>query len=127
MALSRRTSGLIWLAVYLTLLAGIAAGTIVARNRLIRDLSSPEQLASWDRWRETAATQDGRHGPVQRVVPPSSEPPMLIELRDHFPMILAASVVFPGVILGFLMFVLRGVLRQSAEKKSATDCADYED
>lgn len=127
MAPSRRTSDSIWLASYVALLAGLAAGTIAVRNQQIRVLSSRDQRASWDSWRETAAKQDGSHGPVEREVPPSAEPPMLVLLRDHFPMILVASVLFPGLILGFLLLMIRGVIRQSAEKKSATDFVDSAD
>ena len=111
MTSARRSTGWIWLAVYLALLAGIAAGTIVARNQLIVELSSPEERASWMTWRTEADKQAGTHSPVPRV----SEPPMLELLRDHFPLILAASLIFPGVILGFLLLALRGVIQRDGD------------
>jgi len=123
MASSRRSTGWIWLAVYLALLAGIAAGTVFAHNKLIVELSSPEERASWMTWRAEADKQADTHSPVPRV----SEPPMLEMLRDHFPLILAFTLLIPGVLLGFLMLALRGVIQQSAEPRSSTDCADFTD
>ena len=52
-------------------------------------------------------------------MPPTDEPPMLMMMRDNFPVVLGASVFFPAIILGFLLAVLRGVLLQSESRPQA--------
>lgn len=110
----------LWLAVYLAVLVGIGAYTIHLRNKMFSDETEiAEEQESYRQWLELAKTQNGSTGPVQRTVPTSSELPMLVLMRDHFAVILGASIVFPAIILGFLLLVLHGVLRQSLEGKTS--------
>lgn len=103
----------IWLATYIAILVAIAAVTVHLRERIISDgPEAAKDQQSWEAWREAAAKEDGSHGPVQRAVPPSDEPPMRVLMRDHFGTILGASIIFPAIILGFLLMVLRGVIQQ---------------
>ncbi|HEV2969796.1 MAG TPA: hypothetical protein VGY55_07385 [Pirellulales bacterium] len=105
-----------WIVIYLTAIGAIAIYTVHVRNQMLADakgIAKDEQ--SWQDWREAASKQDGINGPVERVLPPSTEPPMLMLMRDHFGVILGASVVFPGIILGFLMLVARGVLMRAID------------
>jgi hypothetical protein len=85
------------------------------RKSMIEQLDQPEQLESWQEWRAAAAKQDGTRGPVAREIPRSGLPPMLLMMRDNFPAIFFAATVFPAIILGFFLLVLRGVLRQSGK------------
>jgi hypothetical protein len=101
---------------YLTMVAGIAGWVLYERTSLIAQLEQPSQIESWQQWRAAAAKDDGRHGPVAREVPRSTEPPMLRLMRDNFPAILFAATVFPAIIIGFFLLMLRGVLKQSREK-----------
>lgn len=43
---------------------------------------------------------------------------MVVLMRDHFATILGASILFPAIILGFLIIVLRGVWQQSQNHQS---------
>ncbi len=111
-------SSLIWAAVYVGLLAGIAVGMFSLRDKLVDQ--NRQERASWEAFREdTAAQRRAKTGPVEHTVPPSEEPPMLVLMRDHFPTMFVAALVLPAIILGFLMLVTRGVIRQSAERKAA--------
>ena len=101
------------LAVYVAVLAGIVIWVLHKRESMLAQLDQPAQIEGWQEWRAAAAKQDGTHGPVAREVPRSDEPPMLMMMRDNFPAIFFAATVFPAIILGFFLLVLRGVLRQS--------------
>jgi hypothetical protein len=110
----------LWLAIYVAVLVAIAACTIHLRQRFLADdAEAAKDRQSWQQWREEAAKQDGSRGPVQRAVPPSAEPPMVVLMRDHFATILGASIVFPAIIIGFVLIVLRGVVKQSREPENS--------
>ena len=110
----------LWLAVYLAVLIGIGVYVIHMRNQMLsNEAGIAEEQESYRQWLEVAKTQTGANGPVQRTVPKSSELPMLVLMRDHFAVILGASIVFPAIILGFLLLVLHGVLRQSRDRKAS--------
>lgn len=109
----------LWLAIYVAVLVAIGAYTVLLRDRILTDdAEAARDQQSWQAWRKEAAKQDGSTGPVQREVPPSAEPPMVVLMRDHFATILGASIIFPAIILGFLIIVLRGVWQQSQNRES---------
>jgi hypothetical protein len=108
----------LWLAFYVAVLVAIAACTFHLRQRFLADdVEAAKDQRSWQQWREEAAKQDGSRGPVQRAVPPTTEPPMVVLMRDHFATILGASIIFPAIILGFLLMVLRGVIQQAEDSR----------
>jgi len=107
------------LAVYVMTIAGIGLWVLHVRKAVIAQLEDPSQLKSWQAWRAEAAAQDGMHGPVEREVPRSDVPPMLLMMRDNFPAIFFGATFFPAIILGFFLLVLRGVLRQSGSPPPA--------
>ena len=78
-----------WIAGYALLLITIVACSFAIRSNILSEMSTPAAESEWNRWRAEAAKQDGSTGPVQRTVPKSSEPPLLILMRDYF----AASLV----------------------------------
>jgi hypothetical protein len=107
----------LWVGVYLAVLIGIGVGMVRLRQQVLAT-DYDQQVAQWQKWRDEAARQDGRSGPVQREVPRTEEPPMYLLMRDHFPVIFAGSILFPAVILGFFMGVAYGVLQQASEPKA---------
>jgi hypothetical protein len=109
------TSLWLWLAVYVATLAGIAIFTIHLRDATLADDAQTRQ--SWQQWRQAEVKREAEPGPIQRAPPKSREPPMVVLLRDNFGVILVASVVFPGIILGFLMIIVRGVVRETLDRK----------
>ncbi len=103
----------LWLAAYFAVLAGIAIYTVHVRNAILADAAEAEKdKESWQEWQKEAAKQDGTTGPVQRRPIKADEPPMLTMMRDNFGAILGASIVFPAIILGFLLVISHGMLRQ---------------
>jgi hypothetical protein len=105
----KKSYDLALLALYLSVLVGIGLWTLHLRKS---ELSRPSD-EGWQEWRAEAAKEDGTHGPIAREVPRSNERPMLVLMRDDFPAIFGAAIIFPAIILGFFLLVLRGVLRQS--------------
>jgi hypothetical protein len=101
-----------WLVTYVVILCGIALFTIHLRNTILAD--NAETASSWEQWRQAEVKREAQAGPIQRAPPKSREPPMVVLMRDNFGVIFAASIIFPGIIIGFLMIVLRGVVRQSS-------------
>jgi hypothetical protein len=105
-----------WLIAYVAILCGIAMFTTHMRDAILS--GDTDSARSWEQWRQAEVQREAKIGPIQRAPPKSHEPPMVVLMRDNFGVILAASIVFPGIIIGFLMIVLRGVVRQSLNRPS---------
>jgi hypothetical protein len=87
----------------------IMLGMTRIRASTIEELSTPEQQAHWQKWKAEAARQDGTTGPVSRRAPKSDEPPTLVLLRDHYAVIVAASLTFYTFLFGLAVFLGRGM------------------
>jgi hypothetical protein len=98
---------------YFLLLAGVIAAMIVARNSVMTSMDTPEAQQAWNDWRAEAAKEDGAHGPVQRSVPRSGEPPSLVLMRDYFAVSTVGLLVPVSALYGFFAWVLCGVMNQS--------------
>ena len=92
------------LAVYVAGAVGIVLGMARIRASTLEELSTPEQQAHWQKWKAEAARQDGTTGPVSRRAPKSDEPPTLVLLRDHYPVIVAASLTFYTFLFALAVF-----------------------
>ena len=112
---SRRSSvGLVvCLAVYVAGAVGIVLGMATIRASTLEELSTPEQQAHWQKWKAEAARQDGTTGPVSRRAPKSDEPPTLVLLRDHYTVLVAASLTFYTFLFALAVFLGRGIMRTS--------------
>ena len=81
------------------------------RETRLRELATAGVQADWEGFREDMRAQSGRTGPVQRKVPRSAEPPELVWLRDYPALAVVAWVTFAGVLGGFLVLVVAGIVR----------------
>ena len=104
--MSKRERSL-WLAAYVAIVIGIIVGLFVVRTRTLASLSTPEARSDWQAWREAAAKQSAE-GPVRRRVSKSTEPPALILMRDHFPVMLAGSLFFGTALFSLIGWAGRG-------------------
>ena len=104
---------LVYLAVYAAGALAILLGLARTRENTIANLSTSEQLAYWQKWKADAARQDGTTGPIARREPKSDEPPTLILLRDHYPVIVVAGLTFYTFLFALAVFLGRGILRSS--------------
>ncbi len=117
-------ANLLWLLAYLVLLALVVGTMFVARERVLRTLDTPQARASWEAWREAVRQQQLEGGPVQRRVPKSPEPNLLVLMRDHYYTLLAGAVLFSSLLFFVAMVLLRGALRRGpsfAERLRETD------
>jgi len=119
--MSRRTNNLLWLIAYLTTAVALTAGLVYVRGRTVADLSRPESLAQWRRWKDETQRQSGKEnrGPVAREPVRSDEPPALILLRDDFAAVLGVGLLIGSFLFGFLMVLARGVWAGDRKKPPA--------
>src|SRR5262245_8605742 len=103
----------LWVAVYLLLMAALVGGLFAVRSNVLSEMSSPAAEAQWQRWKAEAAKEDGTHGPVQRSVPKSNEPPLLLLMRDYFAACIAGLLLPITALYWFIAWLARGVTRQS--------------
>jgi hypothetical protein len=104
------------------LIGVVIASMFAVRTTTLRDLSTPEAKAQWEAWRQAEPNRT-ETGPVKRRPPASSEPPALVLLRDYFPVMLAAAVVFASLLFAAIAISVRGALsttRAGPETQSRT-------
>ncbi len=115
----------VWVALYAALVGGIVWTMQTVRDHALIELNSPQAQAEWQSWREVSARQSGKdqagdevpvEGPVQRRQPNVQEPPTLMLLRDHFPLMLFAALLFSSVLYAFMVIVVRGLLGPTSRK-----------
>lgn len=81
------------------------------RDTRLGELSAAPVQADWDRFRADMRAESGDRGPVRRKVPRSPEPPERIWLRDYPLVVVAAWVVFVGLLGVVIGLMLRGATR----------------
>ncbi len=78
------------------------------REARLEALSAPAVQREWDRFRADMREQAAGAGPVRRKVPRSVEPPERVWLRDYPGVVVAAWVVFVGLLGAVVGVLLRG-------------------
>jgi hypothetical protein len=104
---------LVFLLAYLIVMGAAALLLVRIRDEQIAQLSQPRAQDAWQDWRSAAAEQAGREGPVQRRTPRSVEPPALVLLRDHFGVMLAATIILGTALLAVILLAVHGVLART--------------
>ena len=98
-----------WIVGYLVLIALIVWGFQQAYNWGTGAFSSTTEKKNWQEWRKTVVKQNKEQGPVERRVPKSEEPPLLVLMRDHYSTCLVGALIFASAIYVSLVFMIRGV------------------
>ena len=88
------------------------------RDARLGAISTAPAQADWDRFRADMQAQAGERGPVRRKVPRSAEPPERIWLRDYPLVVVAAWVIFVGLLGAVIGFMLRGAVRPRTDAVS---------
>ena len=99
----------LWGALYAVLLTVVLSGMFAARDWVVADLSAPKSLADWSEWREDVRAGQQRPTTVERRVPKSSEPPMLVLMRDHYRVLLSAAVFFSSLLYWVFAWLVTGM------------------
>jgi hypothetical protein len=102
-----RPSYLVWLGLYLAMLAFVVVGLIRFRRVALETMGTPEARAQWQAWREAPPNQAGDQ-PVRRRPPKSAEPPMLVLVRDHFAVVMTGAVLCSSLLFAALALAARG-------------------
>jgi hypothetical protein len=113
----RRVLGWALAVVYLVMLVGIVVSMFQLREVTLETMGTPEARAEWEAWRQAAPNQR-KDQPVERRPPKSDEPPALVLMRDHFPVMLGGAVVFSSLLYGALAFALRGAIAGSDQSQN---------
>ena len=108
--MTSRAVNLAWLAAYLVAVAVVVMLVLRARDATFRELSTPEAVAEWQAWRESAPNRTDAGG-VRRRQPKSTEPPALVLMRDHFAVVMSSAVLFSSLLFATIMIAARGAFR----------------
>lgn len=111
---SRRRGLVAVLAGWIVMLGVVIAGMFLVREQTLATMNTPEAQAEWDAWREAEVNQRADL-PVKRRPPKSPQPPALVLMRDHFPVLLGAAVVFGSLLYAALAFAVSGALRTNVD------------
>ena len=102
------TVSLVLVGIWVALVALPPAVFLQWREGRLEALSAPAVQRDWDRFRADMREQAAGAGPVRRKVPRSAEPPELVWLRDYPAVVVAAWVVFVGLLGATVGVLLRG-------------------
>jgi len=113
----RRKSTWLWLVAYLVAVVAIVLGMRHLRQRVLETMDTPQARAEWQKWREAEPNQTDSNQPVKRRPPKSAEPPTVVLLRDYFPVIVTAAIVFGSLLFAAITIAARGALWREHPKR----------
>jgi hypothetical protein len=111
--MKRWTVNTFWLVCYIAVIAAVVVSMGRVRDSQLPELQQPAAQGDWQAWRDDVRDSQGS-APVERRIPKSSEPPLLVLLRDYYATCLTAAMVFTSLLFGVTMFFVRGALRTPA-------------
>ena len=103
---------LVWLALYIAMVAAIVIG--FRRGRAFADArySSPTAQTNWDQWRDDVQEYvDKKEGPTERKVPKSDRSPAIVLMDDYYEACLVFSIVLSSALFVTIMFVTNGAMK----------------
>jgi Na+/H+-dicarboxylate symporter len=104
-----------WFVGYLITMAAILCGMIALRNKQLDGNHSASTQADWQQWRHEVERQSTGKGPVQRSIPKSLDPPIMILFSENFAVILIFSLLFGSAFYFIFYFFVRATLSRQAE------------
>lgn len=110
-----------WLVGYAALIAAVVVSLVELRRGAIDPARRTASQQDWQAWREDVPKLNAQ-GTVRRGVPKSAEPPRLVLLRDHFPVLLTAAVVFASLLYAALALMIRGAFSSHGRAPGARSC-----
>jgi hypothetical protein len=111
----------LWLAAYLAMIVAVVWLILSVRSWTLAAMSTAREQANWDAFRSEEIRNETAGGPVSRRVPKSPQPPALVLMRDHFPVVMSAGLVFASLLFGALMIAIRGAWASPAEGSSPAE------
>jgi len=108
-----RLSDLFYATILLAALAATGGGMLRARAWAFATYGGDQSQVEWDEWREDVKKNTENPTYVKRRMPKSVEPPALVLMRDYFPICMAGALALTGVLVGTLLFFVRGAASQN--------------
>jgi hypothetical protein len=99
---------------YGLLVAAVVFGVNTARQRVLAELATADEQASWNEWRAETQRLSREGGPMKRRPAKAAEPPLLILLRDHYGAALGSALITLTLFYWLMAFLLRGAMNSSA-------------
>lgn len=106
---------------YLVVSVALVWWLMDVRTWSLENQNNPAARAEWERWREVAAEPATTEGAVERRIPKSAEPPLLLMMREYFVMSVVAVLFFWTALFIPLVLMLRGVIAQSGSASFQAD------
>ena len=100
-----------WVVGSIVLVVAVAGAMFSLRRSTVPDLSSPKAISAWQTWREDVREQQANHGPVERRIPKSDEPPALVLMRDYFVVLMVGALLFSSVLYWIMAWFVTGILK----------------
>jgi hypothetical protein len=107
------------IAFYAILAASIIGALFKVRENALAEMDNPKARTDWNEWREAAAKETGETTPVRRTAPNTSEPPLLLLMRDHFAAAVFGLLAPATALYVFVAWIVTGVARQSRSNLTA--------
>jgi hypothetical protein len=95
-----------WIVGYIVLVGIVVGGVFGARPWAIAQMSSAKSISDWQEWRQ----EQLRSGVDPRHVPKTYEPPALVLMRDHFPMLVFGALLFSSLLYWVIAWFITGMV-----------------
>jgi hypothetical protein len=102
-----------WVVGYVALAGLVIGGMFWIRQIVLTQFSTPQSIADWQAWREDVRQQQANPGPVERRIPKSEEPPVLVLMRDYFLVSLLGAAFFTSILYWIVAWFLTGALKRT--------------
>jgi hypothetical protein len=79
------------------------------RRYALQDFATTAAQEQWSEWRDDVQKQSKKVGPVSRRTPKSTQPPTLVLLRDHYPVVLGGALLMSSLLFFVLVFFCRAI------------------
>lgn len=110
--LPRKSHGLRWFILGYVALAGVVTAAMIwARHTAVSQSSSLTSNAGWNEWRASERERQSQHGPVERRVPISDEPPALVLMRDYFVVLMFGALLFSSLLYWVIAWLIMGSIK----------------
>jgi len=86
---------------------------IWSRQSALFQSSSLTSVSDWKKTREEMREEQSKHGPVERRMPKSDEPPALVLMRDHFAVMMVGALLFSSLLYWIIAWFITGILKGS--------------
>lgn len=93
------------------MMSALVGAMFWARQSAISQGSSLTSVPDWKKTRDEMREEQSRHGPVERRLPKSEEPPALVLMRDYFVILMMGALLFSSLLYWIIAWFVTGILK----------------